>query len=87
MSIPVNAYRVDDAIKAYRELPKDKTAQALMVLIGSTDRILHRFAVEKDQAVGFNEVGTELVRVPLTEPVIDRPAFDERLGAVRNNTP
>lgn len=79
--------KVDDAIKAYHGIAKDKTAQALMVLIGSTDRIIHRFAVEKDMAVGFNEAGTEIARVPITEPVIDRPAWDERVNAVRNNTP
>jgi nitrate reductase beta subunit len=79
--------RVDDAIKAYQGIAKDKTAQALMVLIGSTDRIIHRFAVEKDMAVGFNEAGTEIVRVPITEPLIERPAWDERVGAVRTNTP
>jgi nitrate reductase beta subunit len=79
--------RVDDAIKAYQGIAKDRTAQALMVLIGSTDRIIHRFAVEKDMAVGFNEAGTEIVRVPITEPLIERPAWDERVGAVRTNTP
>jgi nitrate reductase beta subunit len=78
---------VESAIKAYQGIAKDKTTQALLVLIGSTDRIIYRFALEKDMAVGFNEVGAEIVRVPLTEPVVDRPAWDERVGAVRNNTP
>jgi nitrate reductase beta subunit len=62
-------------------------AQGLMVLMGSTDRIMHRFQVEKGMATGFNEAGTELVRVPVTEPVVERPAYDERVGSVRHNTP
>jgi nitrate reductase beta subunit len=79
--------RVDKAIAAYKSLPKDPVAQGLMVLIGSTDRILHRFAVRDGAAYGYDEKGGEIVRVPVTEPLIERAAFDDKHRAARNNTP
>ncbi len=79
--------RVDEAIAKYQALPKNPTAQGLLTLIGSTDRIIHRFTVSGDVARGFDERGAELVSVPVTEKVVERQAFDEKLQAVRNNTP
>ncbi|MCC7108322.1 MAG: 4Fe-4S dicluster domain-containing protein [Deltaproteobacteria bacterium] len=79
--------QVDGAIERYRALSKDPTAAGLLGLIGSTDRIMHKFRVDKNTAVGFDEKGGELVRVPVVEPVIERVAFDDKLGTVRNNTP
>ena len=48
---------------------------------------MHRFEVNKGMAVGFDDKGAELVRVPVVEPVIERAAYDDKLGAIRNNTP
>jgi nitrate reductase / nitrite oxidoreductase, beta subunit len=79
--------QVDQAIERYRGLVKDPVAQGLMTLIGSTDRIIHRFDVKKGIARGMDEKGAELVQVPVTENLIERAAFDEKLGAARNNTP
>ncbi|MFZ5889461.1 MAG: 4Fe-4S dicluster domain-containing protein [Myxococcota bacterium] len=79
--------KVDAAIERYRKLPGDPVAQGLLCLIGSTDRIMHRFRVEKGTATGFDEAGAEIVRVPVVEPVIERRAYDRELGAIRNNTP
>jgi nitrate reductase beta subunit len=78
---------VERAIERYRALHADPVARGLLCLIGSTDRIIHRFTVDKDVARGFDESGAELVKVPVTEPVIERAPFDERLGVARNNTP
>jgi nitrate reductase beta subunit len=78
---------VEQAITNYRNLAKDPVAQGLLVLMGSTDRIIHRFTVEKGVAIGFNEAGAEIARVPVTEPLVERPAYDERVNAARNNTP
>jgi nitrate reductase beta subunit len=58
-----------------------------MVLIGSSDRILHSFKVKDGTAFGFDERGDEIVRVPVTEPILERAAFDEKLKVARNNTP
>ena len=79
--------RVHEAIERYRALPKDPVAQGLLCLIGSSDRIMHRFDVRNGVATGYDAAGAELVSVPVTEPVIEREAFDAKLGAIRNNTP
>ena len=78
---------VDGAIERYKQLEQDPVAHGLLCLMGSTDRIIHRFEVVSGVAVGYDDKGVELVRVPVTEPFIDRPAYDAKLGAVRNNTP
>ena len=38
-------------------------------------------------AYGFDEADQELVRVPIKEPLFDRPAWDESAGLIRNHTP
>jgi nitrate reductase beta subunit len=78
---------VEDAIARYRDLKHDPVAQGLLVMMGSTDRIIHRFKVENGTAFGYDEKGDEIVSVPVTEPVFERMAFDEKFGATRQNTP
>jgi len=79
--------KVDQAIENYKNIKNDPITQGLMVLIGSSDRIIHRFDVKNNIAYAFDEKGDEIVRVPVTESVYDRAAFDEKINAVRNNTP
>lgn len=79
--------QVDESIARYRKLSEDPVAQGLLVLMGSTDRILHSFSVKNGVAMGFDEKGDEIVRVPVTEPVFERAAFDSKYSVVRNNTP
>lgn len=78
---------VDEAIGRYQKLHEDPVAQGLLVLMGSTDRIIHSFKVKSGIAYGYDEKGDEIVSVPVTEPMIDRTAYDQNLGAIRNNTP
>ncbi|MCU0696814.1 MAG: 4Fe-4S dicluster domain-containing protein [Myxococcaceae bacterium] len=78
---------VDGAIERYRTLSKDPTTAGLLTLIGSSDRIMHRFTVAGGMATGFDDRNTEVVKVPVTEPVIERPAWDEKLVTIRTNTP
>lgn len=78
---------VDEAIRRYKELKDDPVAQGLLVLMGSTDRIMHSFDVKNGVAYGYDEKGDELVRVPVTEPFIERPSYDANLKVLRNNTP
>ncbi len=78
---------VDSAIAAYKEVRNDPVAQGLLVLMGSTDRIIHHFDVKQGTAVAYDEKGDEIVSVPVTEPMFERPAFDEKAGAIRQNTP
>ncbi|GMU66875.1 MAG: hypothetical protein AMXMBFR36_31490 [Acidobacteriota bacterium] len=79
--------QVDGAIERYLKLESDPVAQGLLVLMGSSDRILHSFSVEGGTARGFAEDGSEIVSVPVTEPIHERAAWDEARGAVRTNTP
>lgn len=79
--------KVDQAIENYKNLKNDPIAQGLMVLIGSSDRIMHSFDVKNEMAYGYDEKGDEIVRVPVTEPIFDRATFDKEHKAVRLNTP
>jgi nitrate reductase beta subunit len=78
---------VVDAVERYKKIKNDPHTQGLLTLIGSSDRIIHRFKVTNGEAIAFDEKDEEIVRVPIHEPFIERPAFDEKLGAVRHNTP
>ena len=78
---------VEDAIARYKKIKDDPVTQGLLVLMGSTDRILHRFSVDRGAAKGFDEAGEEVVSVPVVEPLIERVRYDEKVGAIRNNTP
>jgi nitrate reductase / nitrite oxidoreductase, beta subunit len=78
---------VEGAIERYKALEKDPVASGLLCLIGSSDRIMHKFSVKGGKATGYDDKGAEIVSVPVTEPFIERAAYDEKLGAIRNNTP
>lgn len=78
---------MDESIARYKKLREDPVTQGLLVLMGSTDRIIHSFKVTSGIAYGYDEKGDELVSVPVTEPIIERAKFDPTNGTVRNNTP
>lgn len=78
---------VDQAIENYQQVRNDPVAQGLLVLIGSTDRIIHHFSVADNVARGFDEKDQELVSVPVNEPMVTREAWDANLNTVRVNTP
>jgi nitrate reductase / nitrite oxidoreductase, beta subunit len=68
---------VDDAIETYRNAKDDPDLLGLMMLLGSTERIMHHFEVADGTARGFDEDDNELVAVPLREPTFIREYFDE----------
>lgn len=78
---------VDETIERYRKVRNDPVAQGLLVLMGSTDRIIHRFKVTNGIATGFDEKGDEIVSVPVSEPLIERQSYEGKLGSIRQNTP
>lgn len=78
---------VDSAIAKYKKLASDPVAQGLLVLMGSSDRILHSFDVVAGTATGYDEKGDKIVSVPVHEAVIERPAFDAANSTIRGNTP
>jgi len=72
---------------SYINARNDHELQALLVLIGSTEKILHSFKVDDEYAYGYDEAGKEVVKAPITEPKIVRDYHDGKLNAYRQNTP
>lgn len=78
---------VDDAINTYKNLKDDRDLLAALLLFSSTPKIIHSYRAEGDFAVGYDEKGNVLAKVPFTEPVYVRPFQDPKSGAVRHNIP
>jgi hypothetical protein len=57
------------------------------VLFGSMEKRLASFKVDANHAFGYDDAGSEAVKVPLTEPMIVREFFDKQLHVFRHNTP
>jgi nitrate reductase beta subunit len=75
------------AVKAYREAARDADLAGLLCLFGSTEMVVSRFRRQGETVIGTDEKGAEVVRVPLREPVVVRPARDPRTQLVRINCP
>jgi nitrate reductase beta subunit len=78
---------VDDAIKAYRNAKNDPDLAALLCLFGSSEMVMPRWRRQGDTAVGLDEKGNPLVRVPMNEPVHVRQPFDRLYQITRTNCP
>jgi nitrate reductase beta subunit len=76
---------VPEAIATYRRAADDQKLLGALLLFGSTPRIIHRYKVENGLAIGYDEQGDEVSRVPLKEPIYVRPLYDERYGTYRSN--
>jgi len=76
---------VEQAIETYRSAPQDKKLLAALLMFGNTPRTLHRFAEQKDHAVGFDADDKEVIRVPYTEPFYKRDLFDQKRKVYRLN--
>lgn len=79
-----NAEKAVETYKRMRE-GKEPELRAVLLLGTSTDRILGKFKLEGDEAVGFDLKGEEVVRVPLVEKEIVRPFRDDKTGVYRHN--
>jgi nitrate reductase beta subunit len=77
---------VEEAKEMYRNLKDDKQLLGALMLFGASPRIITRYEVQGDEAVGWDVDGVEVVRVPFTEPTYYRKHFDEQHGAYRHNT-
>ncbi len=75
------------AVELYKKAYEDKRLVGLLMLFGSTDKIVHSFKVEGDInngfCVGYDDRGLEIVRVPIKEPTILRKAYDEEQDVPR----
>jgi nitrate reductase beta subunit len=76
-----------EAMKTYRNAPKDPDLAGLLCLFGSTEMVVPRFRRVGDAVIGTDEKGQQLVRTPMNEPVFIRPAFDQKNQLVRINCP
>jgi nitrate reductase beta subunit len=76
---------VDKAIEKYTD--PDETLFGLLRLFGTTETIIRRFRVENQEAIGYDESGREIMRVPFDEPMYIRPAYDPRFQVERFNEP
>lgn len=81
------------AKELYRNLraPENRTLLGALLLAGASNRIIERFEVQGSddagwESVGWDRNGTEVARVPFTEPVHVRDYFDKRHGVFRHNT-
>jgi nitrate reductase beta subunit len=77
----------DEAVKAYRAAADDPDLSGLLGLFGSTELLIPRWRRRGDWVSGLSESGAEVVRVPLKEPVLVRPAFDRLYQISRVNCP
>ncbi len=73
------------AVETYLQARKDKTLAGIFTLLGSTPHTVSFFKIEGDEAVGFDDDRNETCRVPISEPVVTRDAFDEILQVGRHN--
>ena len=78
--------RVAEAKALYREAAQDKELLGALLLSGATNRMITRFKVQGSEAVGWDDEGTEVARVPFTEPIYIRDHHDRRFDVYRHNT-
>jgi nitrate reductase beta subunit len=76
---------VDKAINTYRGAPLDKELLSALLMFGNTPRTIHRFESKGNEALGFDQDGKEVVRVPHTEPFFKRDLFDKERKVYRLN--
>lgn len=77
---------VEEAIQTYQSIKNDPKLLAAFLLFGNTPQIMTRFEATEKEAIGFNEKGEEVVRVPLVEPFFEREFFDAKQKVYRHNT-
>lgn len=77
---------VAEAKDMYRNLKNDKQLLGALMLFGASPRIITRYEVQGEEAVGWDVDGVEVVRVPFTEPTYFRKHYDEHNDAYRHNT-
>ena len=63
---------VEEEIATYPAAKDDDELLGLLMLFGSTERIIDTFDVAKGIARGYDEQGEEIVAVPLREPTFVR---------------
>jgi len=70
----------------YQNVKEDKQMLGAMMLFGANIRIIDKFEVEGDEVIGWDAKGTEVARVPFTEPTYVREHYDAKHKVYRHNT-
>ncbi len=78
---------VGEAVRMYRNAPKDADLAGLLCLFGSSEMVMPRWKRQGEMVLGLDEKGTTLVRVPMNEPVYVRAAYDKLHQVQRVNCP
>lgn len=76
---------VDNAIKTYMAAHTDRVFLGALTLFGSSDKLMGKYKVDKDVAIGYDAGSKKVVMVPLKEPTFIRPFYDEKIQAYRHN--
>ncbi len=74
------------AKEMYRNLGDDPQLLGALLLFGVSPRIITRYEVQGEEAVGWDVDGQEVARVPFTEPIYVRPHYDAQHDVYRHNT-
>ncbi|HEX7285887.1 MAG TPA: 4Fe-4S dicluster domain-containing protein, partial [Candidatus Angelobacter sp.] len=77
----------DAAVETYKSARKDMDLAGLLCLFGCSESLMTRWKRTGDVVVGMDDSGTQLVRVPINEPVHVRTSFDPVQKLVRINCP
>jgi hypothetical protein len=64
----------------------DPELLAALLLAVSTDRIIHRFALNGETVQAWDETGEQVVDMPVKVPTVERVPFDPDLDVYRYNT-
>lgn len=76
---------VEQAIATYRSAKDDPELLGAMLMFGNTPQIISTYEVKNGTAIGYDEQGKEVVRVPFKEPLYIRPYYDEKREVYRHN--
>jgi nitrate reductase beta subunit len=76
---------VEQAQKEYRKAAEDDALAGLLVLFGSTPRIIHHFQVRDGRARGYDDKNELVSDVPIQEPTQVRPFHDQQRNIYRFN--
>lgn len=77
---------VQEAKALYRSLKDEPKLLGAMMLFGASTRIITRYEVQGETAIGWDVDGKEVARVPFIEPTYVREHFDEKHDVYRHNT-
>ena len=76
---------VEQAKALYRAAKDDRKLLGAMLLFGASNRIITKFDVQGDEAIGWDVDGKEVARVPFTEWTYVRPHHDPKHEVYRHN--